>query len=77
MKQSCTIYKNSGVGVDAEPHLQTECLYDWFDAILVEGAEFLKASLHGLQRKRGGWVGGGGGRSPPPLANTTFFFDRS
>ena len=34
-----------------------------FDASLVHGAMFLKASLHGLKRQRAGW-GGGGGRSP-------------
>ena len=34
-----------------------------FDAGLVHGAMFLKASLHGLKRQRGGW--GGGGQAPP------------
>ena len=32
-----------------------------FDASLVQGAMFLKASLHGLKRQRGGW----GGAAPP------------
>ena len=31
-----------------------------FDASLVHGVMFLKASLHGLKRQRGGWGGGGG-----------------
>ena len=29
-----------------------------FDASLVHGVMFLKASLHGLKRQRGGWGGG-------------------
>ena len=33
-----------------------------FDASLVQGAMFLKASLHGLKGQRGGW---GGGAAPP------------
>ena len=36
-----------------------------FDASLVQGAMFLKASLHGLKRQRGV-----GGPQPPPFANT-------
>ena len=40
--------------------LQTECFV--FDASLVHGAMFLKASLHGSKRKRGGW-----GRAQPPI----------
>ena len=39
-----------------------------FGASLVHGAMFLKASLHGLKKKRGGV---GGGAAPPPFANTT------
>ena len=35
-----------------------------FDAILVDGAIFLKDSLHGA-KKAGGWGGG----QPPPFAN--------
>ena len=38
------------------------------EASLADGAMFLNASLHGVQRKRGGG-GVGGGRSPP-IANT-------
>ena len=38
------------------------------DVVLVHGAMFLKASLHGLKRKAGGL----GGAQPPPLADTTF-----
>jgi len=35
------------------------------DASLVHGAMFLKASLHGLKRKQGGW-----GRAQPPHLQT-------
>ena len=54
-------------------HLQTDCLYDdlkkrydnyVFDAILVDGAIFLKASLHGV-KQRGGFAD-----PPPSFANT-------
>ena len=34
------------------------------DAVLLDGAMFLKASLHCLKRQRGG-VGGGGGAAAP------------
>ena len=53
-------------------HLQTDSLYDdlnkrhnncVFDAILAD-AIFLKDSLHGAKKKRGGW-----GQPPPPFAN--------
>ena len=53
-------------------HLQTDCLYDdlkkrynnyVFDAILVDGAIFLKASLHGV-KQRGGFA------DPPPHLQT-------
>ena len=36
-----------------------------FDAILVDGAIFLKASLHGVKKSGGGWGG-----AAPPFANT-------
>ena len=36
-----------------------------FDAILVDGAIFLKASLHGVKKSAGV-----GGAQPPPFANT-------
>ena len=39
-----------------------------FDAILVDGAIFLKASLHGIKKAGGG--GGSGGGQPPSFANT-------
>ena len=39
------------------------------DAVLLDGAMFLKASLHCLKRQRGGL--GGAQAPPPPLSNTT------
>ena len=69
------ILQRGGVGGNATPHLQTDSLYDdlkqrhndyVFDAILVDGAIFLKDSLHGA-KKRGGF----GGRSPPHLQKTS------
>ena len=62
--------------------MQTDSLYDdlkkrhnnyVFDAILVDGAIFLKDSLHGAKKSGGGGVGGvgggWGGAAPPPFAN--------
>ena len=43
------------------------------EASLVDGAMFLKASLHGGKRKRGSW---GGGRSPP-ICKHDIFITRS
>ena len=40
-----------------------------FDASLVHGAMFLKASLHGLKRKPGGL---GGGAAPPICKHNVF-----
>ena len=47
------------------------------DAVLLDGAMFLKASLHCLKTQRGGWGGGGrafqsknggwNGRNPPSI----------
>ena len=34
------------------------------DAVLLDGAMFLKASLHCLKKQQGGWEGGGGGAAP-------------
>ena len=53
-----------------------DCQHDGFEklynscareASLADIAMFLKASLHGVNRKRGV----GGGAAPPPFANTT------
>ena len=41
--------------------------------VLVDGAMFLQASLHGLKRNAGGV--GGGGRSPPHLQTQRFYHE--
>ena len=47
-----------------------------FDASLVHGAMFLKASLHGLKRQQRGW-GGGMGDPPPPICKHNVFMTGS
>ena len=58
-----SLKKCGGWGGRSPPRLQMDCQHDGFEklynndareASLVDGAMFLKASLHGVERKRGG-----------------------